>query len=300
MRIGGVLVALVLAACARSGVRPVVRPESVAERRAVAAPRASEHSVPRFGTEFVPDRIVADRAGRAPTDPDFDPSRSVTVTLRYVVTVPAGGTGVLQVQACPMVRDSVRGTWRLHHLGAVPRALAVYSVSDQSDSTGRRVRGSISPIAIPELDDWLPNPWADTTATAPRASDLLVFDARQPGAYVLDRYFPRISATSVRGTARCRVALRLLGVQYAGRLASMAAGGARETGRLWDQVPSLRADVDTPRDVVRDDAAVGADSVVMPSVPATLPPRAAPASTTPRIIGVDVLGSLPVPRLTKP
>ncbi|MHB0962477.1 MAG: hypothetical protein ACYC5V_04610 [Gemmatimonadaceae bacterium] len=300
MRAGAVLVAVVLAACSRSSMQPVVRPEPLAVRRAVVAPRAAEHTAPRFGTEFVPDRIVADRAGRAPTDPDFDPSRSVTVTLRYVVTVPAGGTGVLQVQGCPMVRDSVRGTWRLHHLGAVPRALAVYAVSDQPDSTGRRVRGSISPIAMPELDDWLPNPWADSAAAAPRASDLLVFDARQPGAYVLDRYFPRISATSVRGTAQCTVALRLLGGQYAGRLASMAAGGARETGRLWDLTPALRSDADTPRDVARDDAAVGADSVVVPSVPAAMPSRATPASTTPRIIGVDVLGSLPVPRMTKP
>ena len=300
MRAGAVLVAVVFAACSRSSRQPVVRPEPVAVRRAVVAPRAAEHTAPRFGTEFVPDRIVADRAGRAPTDPDFDPSRSVTVTLRYVVTIPAGGTGVLQVQGCPMVRDSVRGTWRLHHLGAVPRALAVYAVSDQPDLTGRRVRGSISPIAMPELDDWLPNPWVDTAASGPRASDLLVFDARQPGAYVLDRYFPRISATSVRGTAQCTVALRLLGGQYAGRLASMAAGGARETGRLWDLTPALRSDVDTPRNIARDDAAVGADSVVVPSVPAALPSRAAPASTTPRIIGVDVLGSLPVPRLTRP
>jgi len=90
MRAGAVLVAVVFAACSRSSRQPVVRPEPVAVRRAVVAPRAAEHTAPRFGTEFVPDRIVADRAGRAPTDPDFDPSRSVTVTLRYVVTIPAG------------------------------------------------------------------------------------------------------------------------------------------------------------------------------------------------------------------
>lgn len=173
-----------------------------------------------------PDRLITDRAGKAPTDPAFDPMRGVLVTARYVAPVTRGMTALLESTACgPSDAGGPTSEWQVTWAGArAMEKLPVFPVALAFDSLGRRPEGTINPLAMPEIDQG--EAFLVSAATARH-----VFDAREPGVYVIDRVLPPMSAQQALRVAQCEVALRGLPPHYGALLPALqqARGTARRT-----------------------------------------------------------------------
>ena len=171
-----------------------------------------------------PDRIVVDRMGRSPTDPAFDPTRGVSVTARYMGTLPAGTTGLVEIHSCDAIPEEGVGLeeWRVTQVGPNEvGTLKLYPVARDLDLEGRRPEGTISPLAIGELDLY-PSLERDTPRSGGGPAARGLFDARKGGAYVIDRVLDVISARQAIRLSQCTIEVTSLPGHYAPLLSSLA------------------------------------------------------------------------------